>query len=39
MPAIAEHFEPWLGGDTQREKRVVKARDPLQSRSFEVSLS
>ena len=32
-------FEPLLGGDRQREKRVAKARNPLQSGSVEVSLS
>jgi hypothetical protein len=32
-------FEPLLAGDTQKEKRVAKARNPLQRGSFEVSLS
>jgi hypothetical protein len=32
-------FEPLLAGDRQKEKRVAKARNPLQKRSFEVSLS
>jgi hypothetical protein len=32
-------FEPLLAGDRQKEKRVPKARNPLQSGSFEVSLS
>jgi hypothetical protein len=32
-------FEPWLGGDRQKEKRVAKARNPLQREPFEVSLS
>jgi hypothetical protein len=32
-------FEPLLGGDRQKQKRVAKARDPLQSGAFEVSLS
>jgi len=33
------YFEPWLGGDRQKQKRVAKARNPLQSGAFEVSLS
>jgi hypothetical protein len=37
--AIREHFEPLLAGDRQKKKRVAKARNPLQRRSFEVSLS
>jgi hypothetical protein len=32
-------FEPWLAGDRQKEKRMAKARNPLQRSSFEVSLS
>jgi hypothetical protein len=32
-------FEPWLAGDRQKEKRVAKARYPLKSVRFEVSLS
>jgi hypothetical protein len=32
-------FEPLLGGDRQKEKRMAKARNPLQTGSFEVSLS
>jgi hypothetical protein len=32
-------FEPLLGGDRQKEKRVAKARNPLQRGPFEVSLS
>jgi hypothetical protein len=32
-------FEPLLGGDRQKQKRVAKARNPLQSGTFEVSLS
>jgi hypothetical protein len=32
-------FEPWLAGDRQKEKRMAKARKPLQRGSFEVSLS
>jgi hypothetical protein len=32
-------FEPWLGGDRQRGKRVAKPRDPLKKGSSEVSLS
>jgi hypothetical protein len=32
-------FEPLLAGDRQKEKRVAKARNPLQRGSFEVSLS
>jgi hypothetical protein len=32
-------FEPWLGGDRQTQKRMAKARHPLQTRVFEVSLS
>jgi hypothetical protein len=32
-------FEPWLAGDRQKEKRVAKARNPLQRGAFEVSLS
>jgi hypothetical protein len=31
--------EPLLAGDRQKKKRVAKARNPLQKRSFEVSLS
>jgi hypothetical protein len=30
---------PLLAGDRQKEKRVAKARNPLQRGSFEVSLS
>jgi hypothetical protein len=29
-------FEPLLGGDRQKEKRMAKARNPLQRGSFEV---
>jgi hypothetical protein len=32
-------FEPLLGGDRQKEKRVAKGRNPLKSVRFEVSLS
>jgi hypothetical protein len=32
-------FEPLLGGDRQKKKRVAKAHIPLQRGSFEVSLS
>jgi hypothetical protein len=32
-------LEPLLVGDRQRQKRVAKARNPLQSAAFEVSLS
>jgi hypothetical protein len=32
-------FEPLLGGDRQKQKRVAKARNALQKGSFEVSLS
>jgi hypothetical protein len=32
-------FEPLLAGDRQKEKRVPKARNPLQRGFFEVSLS
>jgi hypothetical protein len=32
-------FEPLLGGDRQKEKRVAKGHDPLQKGTFEVSLS
>jgi hypothetical protein len=32
-------FEPLLAGDRQSQKRVAKARNPLQSGYFEVSLS
>jgi hypothetical protein len=32
-------FEPCLGGDRQRLKRVAKPRNPLQSGRLEVSLS
>jgi len=32
-------FEPLLAGDRQKEKRVAKARNPLQRGSFDVSLS
>jgi hypothetical protein len=32
-------FEPLLGGDRQRQKRVAKARNPLQRSAVEVSLS
>jgi hypothetical protein len=32
-------IEPLLAGDRQREKHVAKAHNPLQRRSFEVSLS
>jgi hypothetical protein len=32
-------FEPLLAGDRQRQNRVAKARNPLQSGCFEVSLS
>jgi hypothetical protein len=32
-------FEPWLAGDRQKQKRMAKARKPLQRGSFEVSLS
>jgi hypothetical protein len=38
-PGHFRTFEPWLGGDRQKEKRVAKARNPLQRASFEVSLS
>jgi hypothetical protein len=37
--AIFGTFEPLLAGDRQKKKRVAKARNPLQKRSFEVSLS
>jgi hypothetical protein len=33
------NIEPLLAGDRQKEKRVAKARNPLQSMAFEVSLS
>jgi hypothetical protein len=32
-------FEPLLAGDRQRQKRVAKARNPLQNGCIEVSLS
>jgi hypothetical protein len=32
-------FEPLLAGDRQKQKRVAKARNPLQRGAFEVSLS
>jgi hypothetical protein len=32
-------FEPLHDGDRQKEKRVAKARNPLQRTCFEVSLS
>jgi hypothetical protein len=32
-------FEPLLVGDRQKQKRMAKARNPLQSGCFEVSLS
>jgi hypothetical protein len=32
-------FEPLLRGDRQKEKRMAKARNPLQRSAFEVSLS
>jgi hypothetical protein len=32
-------FEPLLAGDRQKQKRVAKARNPLQRSAFEVSLS
>jgi hypothetical protein len=32
-------FEPLLAGDRQRQKRVAKARNPLQRSAVEVSLS
>ena len=35
----ARTFEPLLAGDRQRQKRVAKARNPLQRSAFEVSLS
>jgi hypothetical protein len=34
-----EPLEPLPAGDRQRQKRMSKARNPLQSGSFEVSLS
>jgi hypothetical protein len=37
--ALAGTFEPLRAGDRQREKRVAKARNPLKSVRFEVSLS
>jgi hypothetical protein len=36
---LAGTFEPLLAGDRQREKRVAKARNPVKSVRFEVSLS
>jgi len=35
----ARTFEPLLAGDRQRQKRMAKARNPLQRSAFEVSLS
>jgi hypothetical protein len=32
-------FEPLLAGDRQRQKRMAKARNPLQRSAVEVSLS
>jgi hypothetical protein len=36
---LSRSFEPLLAGDRQKQKRVAKARNPLQKGSFEVSLS
>jgi hypothetical protein len=36
---FARTLEPLRCGDRQRQKRVAKARNPLQSGAFEVSLS
>jgi hypothetical protein len=36
---LSRTFEPLLVGDRQKQKRVAKARNPLQRGSFEVSLS
>jgi hypothetical protein len=38
-PAGAGNIEPLPAGDRQTEKRVAKARNPLQRMPFEVSLS
>jgi hypothetical protein len=38
-PARAGNIEPLPTGDRQTEKRVAKARNPLQRMPFEVSLS
>jgi hypothetical protein len=38
-PPRAGNIEPLPAGDRQREKRVAKARNPLQRMPFEVSLS
>jgi hypothetical protein len=37
--ARAGTFEPLRAGDRQRAKRVAKARNPLKTVRFEVSLS
>jgi len=37
--ARPERFEPWLGGDRQRDARMAKARIPSQDGWREVSLS
>jgi hypothetical protein len=36
--SIAEHFEPLLAGDRQKQKCVPKALNPLQKGPVEVSL-
>jgi UDP-N-acetylglucosamine 2-epimerase len=38
-PDRVGNIEPLLAGDRQTEKRVAKARNPLQRMPFEVSLS
>jgi hypothetical protein len=38
-PDRCGNIEPLLAGDRQKEKRVAKARNPLQRMPFEVSLS